>query len=274
MLFRSRILSLLYSPDGQAAFIREDTPCVMSVLDTDNVAKDSMIYDAQKAMREGRAFRMTYARWENTLSDIGQAFKEWFRGENGMDGAKCIARMDTLQQNSLSSSDQLYFCESTADFTLEETARLIGRALGSAADTDAVLIPIGEYHKGRKELRSGITGKLYAGKINLDIISTICPTFDGEYAVMELTGKQTKELAENGFDADRNGIPYPYLLVTRGDRELSDTDSYRVAFLMQGYTEETAEAYSAAIHTESLKDILQRYLKEQKTVSPDGNPWE
>lgn len=269
-----RILSLLYSPEGQKTFIGEDAPCVMSVLNNASVPEGSMIYDAQKSLQDGRAFKMTYAHWEKTLSDMGQAFKEWFRGEGGMDAEKCIARMDELQQHSLSFSDQLYFCESMADFTLEETAELIGKALGSAVDVDAVMVPVGEYHKGSEGLKAGITGKLYAGKINSDIASTICPAYDGEYAVMEMTGAQVKGLAQTGFDANGDGNPYPYLLVTRGKKELAEEGLYRVAFLMQGYTEETAEAFSAQVHTESLKNILINYLQEQKKVSPDQNPWE
>lgn len=269
-----RILSLLYSQEGQDTFISKEAPCVMSVLNNASVPEDSMILDAQKALWEGRAFPMTYARWENSLADIGQAFKEWFRGENDMDGSKCIARMDSVQQDSLSLSEQIYFCESTVDFTLEQTARLIGKALGSAADVDAVLIPIGEFHEGAKELASGITGKLYAGKINNDIAASICPAFDGEYAVMEMTGDQAAELEEAGYDANADGNPYPYLLITREGKELPASKSCRVAFLMQGYTEQTAKAYGAQIQKESLKEILIQYLKEQKNVSPDGNPWE
>ena len=91
---------------------------------------------------------------------------------------------------------------------------------------------------------------------------------------MEMTGAQVKGLAQTGFDANGDGNPYPYLLVTRGKKELAEEGLYRVAFLMQGYTEETAEAFSAQVHTESLKNILINYLQEQKKVSPDQNPWE
>ncbi|MCI8549607.1 MAG: carbohydrate ABC transporter substrate-binding protein [Lachnospiraceae bacterium] len=268
-----KILSLLYSPEGQAAFISEETPCMMSVLDGDAVSEDSLIYDAQQALWEGRAFPMTYAHWENVLSDMGQAYKEWFRGENGMDGKQCIARMDELQKSSLDDSEALYFCESTEDFSLEETAKLAGKALGSTTGADAVMVPLGEFHEGGVELKAGISGKLYAGKINIEVSSTITPAFDGEYAVMAMTGSQAKELAEAGLDAAGDGNPFPYLLVTKEDRELEDDTVYQVAFFMQGYTEEVAAAYSAQVYEGSFRSLLRTYLEEQKTVSPDGNPW-
>ena len=269
-----RVLSLLYSPEGQAAFVSEDTPCVMSVLNSARLPEDSMISDAQQALWEGRAFPMTYVRWENVLSDMGQAFKEWFRGENGMNGAKCIARMDELQQSSLHPSEPLYFCESMENFTLEETGRLIGKVLGSAVDADAALIPLGEYHGPGVGLRNGITGKLYKGKINNETVVSILPAYDGKYAVMNMTGAQVKELADTGFDADGDGNPYPYLLVTRGDMELEDESIYRVAFLSDGYTEETGNAYSVQVLEGSLKSFLQKWMAEQKEISPAGNPWE
>ena len=204
---------------------------------------------------------------------MGQAYKEWFRGESGVDGPGCIARMDAIQKSHLNDTGQLYFCESTADFTLEETAELIGKALGAAAGADAAMIPLGAFHDGA-ELRAGITGKLYAGKINGDIAATITPGYEGEYALLTMTGAQAKELARAGFDANGDGNPFPYVLVTRGGAELADDAVCQVAFVMNGYTEETGEAYSAQVRKESLRGILRDYLAEQKTVSPDGNPWE
>lgn len=90
------------------------------VLNNAAVPEGSLIYDAQQAMWDGRAFPQTNVGWENILANIGQAYKDWFRGENGMDGPRCIARMDELQNAWLNNSDVVYFCESTADFTLEE----------------------------------------------------------------------------------------------------------------------------------------------------------
>ena len=268
-----KLLSLVYSEEGQATFIDETTPCVMSTLNSTVVPEDALIYDAHQAFLEGRAFPMTYTGWEPVLPDIGQAYKEWLRSENDMDGTKCIARMDELMQQHLDQSDHIYFCESTEDFTLEETGRLVGKALGSQSGADAAMIPLGEFHEGGVEISSGITGKLYAGKINQDIVSTICPGTDGEYTVMSMTGAEAKELAKTGFDAAGDHNPFPYLLVTKGGAELKDDESYQVAFLLDGYTEETAEKYPHQTHKGSMKDFLTAWLKEQGTVSPDGNPW-
>lgn len=269
-----KIMSLLCSAEGQAAFSSESAPCVISALNSANPPEDSLVYDAARAMKEGRAFQMTYAGWENVLADMGQAYKEWFRGENGMDGEKCIARMDELLRHWLDSSDELYFCDSTADFTLEETAELLGKALGSTVGADAVMVPLGGFHEGGRELRAGVNGKLYEGRINVEVAATICPGIDGEYALMEMTGAQAAELEKAGLDAAGDGNPFPYLLVTKGDAELEDDGIYTIAFFMEGYTEETAGKYGAEVCAGSLREFLRAWLKEQRTVSPEGNPWE
>ena len=267
-----RILNLLFSPEGQAAFITEQTPCVISVLDSAALPEDALISDARRALREGRAFPMTYAGWESVLADMGQAYKEWFRGENGVDGPQCIARMDALQQSFLSHSEEIYFCESTADFTLEETAELVGKALGSAAGADAAIIPLGEFHDG-VELSAGISGRLYAGKINTDTVGAIAPNHDGEYAVLTMTGAEAKALAQAGFDLAGDGNPFPYVLVTRGGGELEDGRTCQVAFRMKSYTEETGAACGAQVERGSVRTFLREWLEEQGTVSPGGNPW-
>ena len=85
-----KVFSLLYSPEGQATFLTEETPCVMSVLG--GVEVNPMIHDAQQALWHGRAFPMTYTGWEGVLADMGQAYKEWFRG--GRRGRPRVHRPD------------------------------------------------------------------------------------------------------------------------------------------------------------------------------------
>lgn len=269
-----KLLSLLYTPEGQAAFITENTPCILSVLDSAGVPEDSLIYDAQQALLEGRAFPMTYAHWENVLPDIGQAFREWFRGENGMDGPKCISQMDELQSNYLSTQDIIYFSESTADFTMEETARLVGKALGSAAGADAAMVLYTETYREGIRLTTGVTGKLYQDRINAEVSNSIAPGEDGEYAILTMTGAQAKELEKTGFDLGKDGGSFPYSLVVKGGGELEDGAVYQVAFLMNSYTEDVGRIYSAQVKKGSIRTFLRDWLTEQKTVSPNGNPWE
>ena len=63
-------------------------------------------------------------------------------------------------------------------------------------------------------------------------------------------------------------------VLVEGGAELADDAVCQVAFVMNGYTEAAGEAYSVQVRKESIRGILRDYLAEQKTVSPDGNPWE
>ncbi len=270
-----RVFSRLYSPEGQASFVTEATPCVMDVLNSTQVGEGSMIADLPRAMREGEAFRMTYAGWENVLSDMGQAFKEWIRGENGMDAAGAIARMDELQGTYLHNREASYFCQSTGDFTLEETAELVGKALGSSVGADAALIPYGtQVKEDGAKLREGVSGKLYQDAVNAEVSNTIAPGLDGQYALLTLDGASLKALLSQGFDKTGDGEPYPYALAMKGGGEPEDGQSYQVAFLQDSYTEDVGQAHNAQVHEGSIRAFLREWLTEQKTVSPGGNPWE
>lgn len=269
-----KLLSLLYSPEGQSSFITNQTPCVLSVLDSTDVEEDALIYDAQQAQRQGRIFPMTYVGWENVLSDMGQSYKDWFRGKDGMDGPACITRMDEIQTSYLGRPDPITFGESTADFTLEETGELAGKVLGSTVGADAAMIPIASFYQRGASLSAGISGKLYKGTIDAEGITIISPGYDGEYAILTMTGAQAKELAEEGFELAEDKKPYPYLLVTKGGSELKDDQTYQVAFLMQSYTYNVGELYNAQVEEGSFRTFLREWLKAQETVSPDGNPWE
>lgn len=95
-----------------------------------------------------------------------------------------------------------------------------------------------------------------------------------EYAVMTMTGAQAKELAGTGFAGLEDGEAYPYVLVTRGGIELEDGETYRVAFTAAGYTEEVDEAYNVQAEEGTLSAFVRAWLEDQRTVPPDGNPWE
>ena len=88
-----------------------------------------------------------------------------------------------------------------------------------------------------------------------------------------MTGGQAKELEARGFDLAGDGDPYPYLLVVKGGGEPEEDKTYRVAFLMNSYTKEVGERFSAQVEKGSVSLFLREWLTRQKTVSPDGNPW-
>ena len=149
----------------------------------------------------------------------------------------------------------------------------VGKAFGSAVGADAVLIAINGDNT-MPELRAGLTGKLYKGPINAEVATAITFGSTREYADMTMTGAQVKELAKTGFDAAGDGNAYPYVLVTHGDMELEDGETYRVAFTANNHTEEVGQACNVQVEDGTLSTFVRTWLEEQGTVSPDGNPWE
>lgn len=268
-----KMLSLLYSPEGQDTFITDQTLCRLSVLASATAEEDSLIYDALLAQRDGRIFPVTFTHWENILYDMGKVCKRWFSREEGLDTEKCVTILDKLEARELGNEDIKNLCECTADFTIEETAALAGKALGSSVGADAAIIPAATFYKER-ELGAGISGKLYKGTVTAETASTISPGHDGTYSILTMTGAEAKELAEEGYDLGGDGRPYPYILVTKGGAELEDSRTYEVAFLMQSYTRETGDLYHAREEEGSFRYFLREWLREQQSVSPDGNPWE
>ena len=75
-------------------------------------------------------------------------------------------------------------------------------------------------------------------------------------------------------DPAGDGIPFPYVLVTKGGGTLEAGTTFRVAFVMNGYTEEAARTYGIQEEPGSVREFLRTWLTEQRTVSPGGNPWE
>lgn len=193
--------------------------------------------------------------WEGTMDYVRKYIDIGMFNPDPEDHSGCIARMDELQSDYLNNQDAVYFCESTADFTLEETARLVGKAFGSAVGADAVLIATND-DNSRPELRAGLTGKRYKGPVNSEAATTITFGSTREYAVMTMTGAQVKELAETGFDAAGDG------------------ETYRVAFAANSYTEEAGQTYNVQVEEGALSTFVRSWLEKQGTVYPDGNPWE
>lgn len=82
-------------------------------------------------------------------------------------------------------------------------------------------------------------------------------------------------MAETGFvDEAVDGETYPYVLVTRGDIEPENSETYRIAFTANSYTGEVGQTGNVQVEDGSLSTFVRTWPEEQGTGSPDGNPWE
>lgn len=135
------------------------------------------------------------------------------------------------------------------------------KALGSAVGADAAMVPIGTYYRDGNGLKTCVTGKLYRGEINSDVASTLSVGFDGEYALLTMTGAQAKELAKSGFDSAGDVRPFPYVLTVKGGGELKDDQTYQIAFIQKSYTPSVGATYHAREEKGSLRTYLHEWLE-------------
>lgn len=182
---------------------------------------------------EGYSAPITYNGWENVIIPIGNECLKWCAGIST--GEKVISVMNSAVSDSL--NDRLHFhAEVTEDLTTEETAKLVGTAFAKSAGADCALISLGDYHDG-KENEFGVNGHLFDSYITDDDISMINPYGWVEtIKTFELSGKEIKKLAADGFDLYSDGMPFPYVLTVSGDDNLSDDRIYTAVIC--GYTDE------------------------------------
>ena len=118
---------------------------------------------------------------------------------------------------------------------------------------------------------AGVSGRLFAVGVTDEQIVEILPTgWNGTIQTITLTGKRIKELAKTGFDYNDDGITFPYVLVTKGGKELDDNTTYTIpvcgatkAVKEEGNAQDSgivgldaAKAWFGQFETLSAKDIV------------------
>jgi hypothetical protein len=133
-----------------------------------------------------------------------------------------------------------------------------------------VLYSLSDYHGNGDFNRNACGWHLYQGEITTDAINMVS-TNSAAIGVLELTGTQIKELVEGGFQYD-DSEPYEYRLITKGDMELEDDRTYRLAV----GSDEIAEEWDSAIQLTEMTpgDALTAYITKLGTFNADDVNWE
>ncbi len=132
------------------------------------------------------------------------------------------------------------------------------------------MISLNEYHKNNKKNNQGLGWYIYKGDISTDIVNLIRPRAD-TISVLEMTGAEIQEMQKAGFDLDKDGNPYKYLLFTKGDIELEKDVIYKLAISTGELTEEM-RLHAVEIEN-SPADAIKNYLRKLGTVS-DNIIWD
>ena len=262
-----KLLNYVSTPEGQQALVSGNRQ-YMSPLNGSVIPEDSPYLEIEDLVRNGRTVPLLYVGWEELIVPIAQDIKQLINGELDVDGL--IDAFDHTNNGLQNGSSDDFHAEAKKTLTMKETAKLVAIAQGKAVNADCAMISLNEYHKDNKKNNQGLGWYIYKGDISTEILYMIRPRAD-TISVLEMTGAQIKAMQKTGFDLDKDGNPYEYLLFVKQDRELLNDSVYKLAISTGELTEEmrlyaTETEYSPA-------DAIKDYLKELGRVS-DNVLWD
>ena len=264
-------MEVLSTPEGEKALAGNQGSLISSLKEgTDEL--ESPYKEAVEEIQMGHGAPLTYVGWEAVIAEGGNATADWICGKKT--GLEVLEIFDKLQTDYLKNGLPSY---GTAEETLdtEQCAKLTGIIFGEACDADVALISVNEWKKdvgAAWENFYGANGKLFAGKITEDDLVVFMPT--GWYDTIckaELTGREIKDIYEQGYSLYWDDVTYPYVLTVKGGKELEDDKMYTMVF---------CGAPPALKDTDRIEDTgisgleaAKTYLQKEGKISADTLEW-
>lgn len=263
------VMEFISTEAGQNA-IMASTNSYISPLSDGKMADDNPFQEVADVIDSGHSVQMVYVGWEDLIVPIAQDIRGLISGE--IPAEKLTEEFDTTYDEVSNLGSDTLYGTLTETLSYEKTAELCAIAEGKAVDADCAMVSLNEYHGDDNYNLKGVGWHLWADIITTEQITMICPGVTGTISVLELTGAEIKEMQKAGFDANQNGNPYDYVLVTRGDAELEDDTVYRLAIATNELPETVQEkAESIEITPETA---IQNYVKELGTFGASDIVWE
>lgn len=263
-----KLIDYISTVEGQQALMESNGLYIHS-LNEGTLPEGSPYWEINDLVNEGRTVPLVYVGWEDLIVPCAQDIKQLIEGKTDVDGL--LQALDDTSGDVLNSLAENRYAYVEHTLTMEQTAKLVAVAEAKAVDADCAMISVNEYHGNDLYNKQGLGWYLYEGSINADTINVIRPRAV-TISVLEMTGAQIKAMRDDGFDLDGNGIPYDYLLFTKGDMELEDETVYRLAVSSGELTEEVKE--NAAETEVSPAQAIEAYVRELGTVNEDVICWE
>lgn len=262
-----KFLGYISTAEGQQALMSKGS-YYMPSLNESSLPEDSPYHEIEDMVRKGRTVPLLYVGWESLIIPIAQDIKQFIEGKIDID--EMIVAFDETNDNIRNGSSEDIYAVAEETLTIEETARLVAIAEGIAAEADCAMISLNEYHGDKKCNNKGLGWYLYQGNIDQDKLNLIRPASEF-ISVVKMTGAEIKFMRDQGFDLDKDGHPYPYLLFTKGNMELEDDVIYTLAISSDELLDDFR---SGAEETKlSLLTAVKQYIRELGTVSADVLEW-
>ncbi len=263
-----KLMSFVSSPEGQRALMA-NSYVYMWPLNDSRFSGANPYQEVMGLVNEGRTVPLVYVGWESLLVPIAHDLQKLIAGEITVD--ELPERFDETRNAVINGVSDDVYATAVERLTMEETARLAAIAEGKAVGADCALISLNEYHGNDLCNKSGLGWYLYEGPVDTGMINMIRPAA-ATISTLEMSGAEIKAMRDAGLDINENGMPYQFLLFTRGDMELEDDVLYKVAVSTK---ELTQDRLAAATETEvSPAEAIGAYLRELKLVDGESLIWD
>ena len=224
------VMEVLSTVEGMQALNSSFNDSSLLPLKGYQISSDGYYADLVDQLNSGFTAPLIYSGWENIIVPVGNAVIAYIQGQCGLDAV--IRALDDSQYLLEDNSDAA-FTTLTEKLDTDDCARLVGICFAQASGADLALISKNKYYptEDSDELNpDGVSGALYPLPVTDQEITSILPTgWRQNIQTVTLTGRQIRELAENGYDRNGDGLTYPYELVTREGFTLEDDAAYTVA---------------------------------------------
>ena len=260
------VLEVLSTPEGYEAVVGTISSSMCSIK-AFSLPEDSHYYEAMREINNGHVAPLIYAGWEDYVAPIGNKALEWITG--ACTGDDFLAYMDEHKQE-IAANGSTYYGIVTEELDTAQAAQLCGQIFMEAAGTDAALVSYNIYYAevpANQENSYGANGYIYEGGLTEEDITSFLPT--GWYDTIKVItkpGAYLKQLAKDGCDMRGNGLPYPYVFLTKDGKELDDDTAYTC--VLCGYAKALQEELDQQDSGIVGLDAAKEYFLSVGEVSP------
>lgn len=268
------VLEVLSTVEGMESLEPSQNNARLLPLKEAKVGADSYYADILEELNSGHTAAFVYAGWENLVVPAGEVLIDYASGKANLEDV--VACFDE-NQHLITDNIVENFTTATETIGMEDCARLIGISFGQATGAEAALVSTNPwtYNPDAYEMnKQGVSGCLFPMGVSDQELTSILPTgWRNNIQTVTLTGKRIKELVQTGYDYKGDGtLVFPYVLVTKGNRELDDNTAYTIPICgaSDAVQEEGKISDSGILSLEAVR----AYVSQFGTLSAKDIVWE
>ena len=250
-------MEFISSEEGMS-LLKTNTTAI-SPLNTWEISEGDLYYEIKEHIVGGNSIPFVYAGWDDIIIPMAEELYSLMRKEITVE--ECAQAFDIIRDEWLYlGADSLGYVEE--EISQEEAAYIVGRILLEKNDADAALLSLGGFHGFGKENSHGIQCGIYPGEFSLDRMRTVVP--DGRMALVSMTGEEILSKKENGkfmtYNDVVDDIPFPYVLVTRENKELDKEKEYCIVISVDDISKEQKENLIKDFSSAEMQIMMEEYL--------------